>query len=169
MGFNLFKFIGQKVKDGAQGLARLGKKVLGKAEHLGKKIAKGLGTGLNFVEKIPGLGAFLAPITKPLTRVLGVVEKGTELAGRGRAGIEKAEGLVRSGKEALKSGDFGGVMTAGRGLREIGRGGVSGVKEARRMGVGFGTGTRDAVIGAKGVGKSLSSAGRRAVSSIRGL
>lgn len=169
MGFNLFKFIGKKVSDGAQGLARLGKKVLGKAEHLGKKIAHGLGTGLNFVEKIPGLGAFLSPITKPLTRVLGVVKKGTELAGRGRAGIEKAEELVGAGKQALKSGDLSGVLSAGRSLREVGRGGVAGVKEARRMGVGFGTGVRDATLGAKGVGKSARDSARAMASGIRSL
>lgn len=169
MGFNLFKWLGQKVKDGAQGLARIGKKVLGKAENLGKKIAKGLGTGLNFVDKVPVLGDVLAPVTRPLRKVLGVVEKGTELAGRGRAGIEKAEQVVSAGRDALKSGDLSGVISAGKSLRDIGKGGVSGLKEAKRMGVGFGTGTRDAVIGAKGVGKNVASAGRRAVSSIRSL
>jgi len=169
MGFNLFKWIGKKVKDGAQGLARLGKKVLGGAERLGKKVSKGLGSGLNFIDKIPVLGDVLAPVTRPLTKVLGVIDRGTELAGRGRAGIEKAEDLVGAGKQALKSGDLSGLVSAGKGLRDLGRGGVQGVKEAKRMSVGFGTGLRDATLGAKGVGKSAVSGARSLRSSIRGL
>jgi hypothetical protein len=169
MGFNLFKWIGQKVKDGAQGLARIGKKVLGGAERLGRKVSKGLGAGLNLVDKVPVLGDVLAPVTRPLRKVLGVIDRGTELAGKGRAGIEKAENIVSTGKQALMSGDLSGVVSAGRSLRDLGKGGVSGLKEARRMGVGFGTGVRDATLGAKGVGKSARDSARAMASSIRSL
>ena len=160
MGFNLFKWIGKKASSGVGALARLGKKNLGKIANIGHKVTQVLGTGLNIVDKVPILGSILAPVTRPLTRVLGAVEKGTELAERGKSGIEKAESLVQSAKDAAKSGNISGVIDAGKGLRDVGRGGVSGMREAKRTSVGFGTGVRDSVMGVKGLGRSTKDAFR---------
>lgn len=160
MGFNFFKFIGKKVSQGAGSLAKLGKKNLGNIARIGNKVTQVLGTGLNIIDQIPIIGGVLAPVTRPLTKILGAVQAGTALAERGKAGIEKAETLVASGKSALKSGDLAGVMNAGKGLRGVAQGGVGGMREARRTSAGFGTGVRDSVMGVKGLGRSMKDARR---------
>lgn len=147
MGFNLFKWIGKKVSSGATNLARLGKKNLGKVVNLGTKVSSVLGKGLNIVDKIPIVGSVLAPVTRPLTKILGAVDQATALAQQGQAGIEKAENLVG----ALKQGD----LSAVGGLKDLAKGGVQGMRDAKRVSVGFGTGVRDSVMGAKAVGSNV--------------
>ena len=158
MGFNLFKWIGKKASSGVSNLARLGKKNLGKIANIGAKVTQVLGTGLNIIDQIPILGSVLAPVTRPLTKVLGAIKSGTALAERGKAGIEKAETIVAGGKQALKSGDLAGVISAGKGLKGVAQGGIGGMREARRTSAGFGTGVRDSVMGVKGLGRSMKDA-----------
>ena len=130
--------LGKKVLGGA---AKLGKKVAGKVAHIGGKVSDVAGGVVNFVDKVPILGDVLAPITRNIKKVLGVVDSATSLANKTTSGIERAE-------MAVANRDIGA-------LKDIAKGGVKGMKDARRLSVGFGTGVRDSVMGAKGVAKNV--------------
>ena len=113
-------------------IGKLGKKVAGNVARLGKKVAG----------KVAQIGGKVSDVAGGVVNFVDKVPiLGDVLANKTTSGIEKAE-------MAVANRDIGA-------LKDIAKGGVKGMKDARRLSVGFGTGVRDSVMGAKGVAKNV--------------
>lgn len=101
----IFSRLGSKIAGGVQSASRLGKKALGTINRVGNKIASTGEKIVGGVERVPVLGNILAPATGVVRSGIGLVKNVSELAGRGKEMIEEAEGIVRSGSQALRTGN----------------------------------------------------------------
>lgn len=112
MGF--FSRLGSKISHGLEAGARLGKKVLGTVHRVGNKIATTGSKIVSGVERIPVLGQALSPVTGVVRSGLGLIKNVSDMAGKGKELIESAEGIVRKGASAIRTGD---VQSASEVLR----------------------------------------------------
>ena len=129
MGFRL----GEKLSSGLGNATRIGKKVLGEANRIGQKISSEGGRVLSVVERIPVIGAALSPATGVARSALGLVQNAADLAGAGESILTGAEGVVRAGGAAIKSGDAAGAMEALRRGRELKGNAESNLERARQV------------------------------------
>ena len=102
----LFSRLGQKIAGGVSSAGRLGKKVLGEVSRVGHKIASQGGEVVSAVERVPILGTALAPITGVARSAIGMAENVATGADKGLSMINRAEGLIREGQSAVRSGDL---------------------------------------------------------------
>ena len=129
MGFRL----GEKLTAGLESSARLGKKVLGTTARIGHKIASEGGSAVSMIERIPILGAALGPATGVIRSGLGLIQNVADLAGTGNTLLTGAEGVIRSGQNAIKSGDMVVAMDALRRGKELGQESRSTLERARKV------------------------------------
>jgi len=143
MGFRL----GDKITAGLESASRLGKKVLGETSRIGHKISSEGGRAVSVVERIPVLGAALAPATGVARSALGLVQNVADIAGTGQTLLTGAEGVVRAGGEAIRTGDALSAMDALRRGRDLSNESKSSLERARQVATSAGS-----------VGRSASSA-----------
>lgn len=129
MGFNL----GNKVSQWGNDIARVGKKVLGETSRIGHKIASKGGSALNTIERVPVLGTALAPATGVIRSGLGLVQNVADLASTGETLLSGAEKVVRSGAEAIKTGDTLAGITALREGQKLAKGSKSDLERAKKV------------------------------------
>lgn len=128
---DFFKTIGRLGKKIGGSAARIGKKTLGAIERLGNKVLPIAEKVLQVAGGIP----VLSQVVEPLKKGVAIAKRGSEMASKGRKGIEDAENLVERGRDAVRNRDLGALKS------------IAG--EGKRMGVGFGSGVRDSVMGVK--------------------
>lgn len=129
MGFRL----GEKLSAGLENATRIGKKVLGETSRIGHKITSEGNKGLSVVERLPVIGAALAPATGVARSALGLVQNVADLAGAGESMLTGAEGVIRAGAGAIKTGDAVGAMDALRRGKELKVGAQSNLERARKV------------------------------------
>lgn len=129
MGFRL----GEKITAGLSSAARIGKKVLGETSRIGHKISSEGGKAVSVVERLPVIGAALAPATGVARSALGLVQNVADMAGAGQSLLTGAEGVVRAGSEAIKTGDAVSAMDALRRGKELGQESRSSLERARKV------------------------------------
>lgn len=129
MGFR----IGDKITSGVANASRIGKKVLGETSRIGHKISSEGGKAISIIERVPVLGAALAPATGVARSAMGLVQNVADLAGAGEMMLTSAEGVVRAGSSAIKSGDAVSAMEALRKGKELKVGAASNLEKARRV------------------------------------
>lgn len=129
MGFRL----GEKLSQGASHFTRLGKKVLGEVSRIGHKISSEGGKAVSVVERVPVIGAALAPATGVARSALGLVQNVADLAGTGESLLTGAEGVVRAGAEAIATGDTLSAMDALRRGRDLGKDAQSSLERAKKV------------------------------------
>jgi hypothetical protein len=129
MGFRL----GDKISAGFNHATRLGKKVLGETSRIGHKISSEGGRAVSIIERVPVIGAALAPATGIARSALGLVQNVADLAGAGNTLLTGAEGVVRAGSEAIRTGDTLSAMDALRRGRDLGRDSKSSLERARKV------------------------------------
>ncbi len=127
MGFRL----GDKLDIG--GLARIGKKVLGETSRIGHKIATTGNRVVNTVERVPVLGTALAPATGVARSALGLVQNVSDLADVGSTALGGAESIIRSGQEAIRTGDTLGAISALREGQKFAKDNKSNLERARKV------------------------------------
>jgi len=125
--------LGAKITAGLESGARIGKKVLGETSRIGNKISSEGGKMVSIVERVPILGAALAPATGIARTALGLVQNVADLAGTGETLLTGAEGVVRAGGEAIRTGDALDAMEALRRGRDLGKGGKASLERARKI------------------------------------
>ena len=153
MGFRL----GEKITAGLESAARIGKKVLGEASRSGHKITSEGGKALSVVERVPILGAALAPATGVARSALGLVQNAADLAGTGAGLISGAEGVVRAGADAIKTGDALSAIDALRRGKDLGKESASSLERARKI-----------ATDTKSVGRGAGSAFKQSAKDLRG-
>ena len=129
MGFRL----GDKITGSLGNVARVGKKVLGEVNRIGNKISSEGGKAVSVVERVPVIGAALAPATGVARSALGLVQNVADLAGTGETLLTGAEGVVRAGGAAIKSGDAVSAMEALRKGQELKGNTQSSLERARKV------------------------------------
>ena len=129
MGFRL----GDKITAGLESGARLGKVVLGETSRIGNKISSEGGKAISIVERVPILGAALAPATGVARSALGLVQNVADLASTGETLLTGAEGVVRAGASAIKTGDAFTAMEALRRGKEVGMESRASLERARKV------------------------------------
>lgn len=129
MGFRL----GDKITAGLSSASRLGKKVLGETSRIGHKISSEGGKAISVIERVPVIGAALAPATGVARSALGLVQNVADMAGVGEGLLTGAEGVVRAGSSAIKSGDTVGAMEALRRGKDLGQESKSSLERARKV------------------------------------
>ena len=128
---DFFKTVARLGKKVVGDVARLGKKGLGAVERIGNKTLPIAEKVLQVLGGIP----VLSQVVEPLRKGVAIARRGTDMASKGRQGIQDAENLVERGRDAVRNRDLGALKT------------IAG--EGKRMGVGFGSGVRDSVVGVK--------------------
>ena len=111
--------IGKKLSDGLTNGTRIGKKVLGETSRIGHKIASEGGKILSMIERVPVVGAVMAPATAVGRTAIGLVQNVADIAGAGETMLSAGEGVVRAGASAIKTGDVVGAMDALRRGKEL--------------------------------------------------
>ena len=129
MGFRL----GDKITAGLESSSRIGKKVLGETSRIGHKIASEGGRAVSIVERVPILGAALAPATGVARSALGLVQNVADLASTGETLLTGAEGVVRAGGEAIRTGDALSAMEALRRGKTLQQESRSSLERARKV------------------------------------
>tara|TARA_R110002012_G_scaffold24851_1_gene82590 strand:- start:3118 stop:3618 length:501 start_codon:yes stop_codon:yes gene_type:complete len=129
MGFRL----GDKISAGLESSARIGKKVLGETSRIGHKISSEGGKAISIVERVPILGAALAPATGVARSALGLVQNVADLAQTGETLLTGAEGVVRAGSEAIRTGDTLSAMDALRRGKDLKGSTQSSLERARKV------------------------------------
>jgi hypothetical protein len=129
MGFRL----GAKLSSGLGNVTRIGKKVLGETSRIGHKISSEGGKAVSIGERIPVIGAALAPATGVIRSGLGLVQNVADLASTGQSMLTGAEGVLRAGTGAIRSGDAVGAMEALRRGKELKVGAQSNLERARKV------------------------------------
>tara|TARA_R110000737_G_scaffold215776_1_gene232288 strand:+ start:290 stop:790 length:501 start_codon:yes stop_codon:yes gene_type:complete len=129
MGFRL----GDKITAGLESSARLGKVVLGETARIGNKISSEGGKAISIVERVPILGAALAPATGVARSALGLVQNVADLASTGETLLTGAEGVVRAGSEAIRTGDALSAMEALRRGKTLQQESRSSLERARKI------------------------------------
>tara|TARA_R110001632_G_scaffold209315_1_gene333855 strand:- start:721 stop:1152 length:432 start_codon:yes stop_codon:yes gene_type:complete len=112
MGF--FSRIGNKIAGGLSSASRIGSKALGTVNRIGNKIASTGTKIVSAVERIPIVGQVLAPATGIVRSGIGLVKNVSDLAGTGKELLDDADSIIRSGANALRTGD---VQSASEVLR----------------------------------------------------
>jgi len=128
----LFSRIGQKIAGGIETAGRLGKKVLGEVSRVGHKISSQGGHIVNAVERIPMVGTALAPVTGVARSALGMIENVASGADKGLSMINRAEGLVREGRDAVRTGDLQQAHQVLRRSGDLGRDVKDNLQKARK-------------------------------------
>ena len=129
MGFRL----GDKITAGLESSSRIGKKVLGETARIGHKISSEGGKAISIVERVPILGAALAPATGIARSALGLVQNVADLASTGETLLTGAEGVVRAGSEAIRTGDALSAMEALRRGKNLQSESKSSLERARKI------------------------------------
>ena len=129
MGFRL----GDKITAGLESSSRIGKKVLGETARIGHKISSEGGKAVSIVERVPILGAALAPATGVIRSGLGLVQNVADLAQTGQTLLTGAEGVVRAGGEAIRTGDALSAMEALRRGKNLQGESASSLERARKI------------------------------------
>lgn len=150
-----FRF-GDKISAGLESGARIGKKVLGETSRIGHKIATEGGKAISIVERIPILGATLAPATGVARSAIGLVQNVADLAQTGETLLSGAEGVVRAGGEAIRTGDALSAMEALRRGKALGQESKSSLERARKI-----------ATDTKAVGRQSGSAFKQSASQMR--
>jgi len=115
MGF--FSRIGSKISSGIHSAARIGKKVLGNVNRVGNKIANTAEKVVNVVDRIPGVGQVLAPVSGVVRSGIGLVRDVADVAGKGKQLIEEGEGIVSQAER----GDIAGAIGQAKSKLEKGK------------------------------------------------
>jgi hypothetical protein len=131
MGF--FSRLGNKLADGMIKGARLGKKALGSAARLGNKIADTGTKIVRGVESVPILGRDLAPVTSVARTGIGLVKDISAGASAGARMLDTAEGIVRGGREAIRTGDIQQAQQVLRNTKALGQEAKSNLQRARSV------------------------------------
>ena len=148
--------LGDKITAGLESSARIGKKVLGETSRIGHKISSEGGKVVSIVERVPILGAALAPATGVARSALGLVQNVADLAQTGSTLLTGAEGVVRAGGEAIRTGDALSAMDALRRGKDLGRETQSSLERARKI-----------ATDTKGVGRQSGSAFKQSAKDLR--
>lgn len=127
MGFRL----GDKINVG--GVARIGKKVLGETARIGHKIASEGGKAVSLIERVPVLGTAVAPATGVIRSGLGLVQTVSDIAGAGASMIGTAEGVIRKGQEAIRTGDTLDALSVMREGKDLAKAGRTNLERARKV------------------------------------
>lgn len=128
----LFSRLGKKIAGGVSNAGRLGKKVLGEVSRVGHKIASQGGEVVSAVERIPMIGTAVAPITGVARSGLGMIENVASGADKGLSMINRAEGLVREGRDAVRTGDLQQAQQVLRRGGDLGRDVKSNLQKAKK-------------------------------------
>jgi hypothetical protein len=115
MGF--FSRMGSKISSGIHSAARIGKKVLGNVNRVGNKIANTAEKVVNVVDRIPGVGQVLAPVSGVVRSGIGLVRDVADVAGKGKQLIEEGEGIVSQAER----GDIAGAIGQAKSKLEKGK------------------------------------------------
>lgn len=115
MGF--FSRMGSKISSGIHSAARIGKKVLGNVHRVGNKIANTAEKVVNVVDRIPGVGQVLAPVSGVVRSGIGLVRDVADVAGKGKQLIEEGEGIVSQAER----GDIAGAIGQAKSKLERGK------------------------------------------------
>jgi hypothetical protein len=117
----LFSRIGSKIAGGVSEAGRLGKKVLGGVSRIGHKISHQGSAVVSGIERVPIVGQALAPATGVARSALGMIENVASGADKGLSMINRAEGLVREGRDAVRTGDLQQAQQVLRRSGDLGR------------------------------------------------
>lgn len=115
MGF--FSRMGSKISSGIHSAARIGKKALGNINRVGNKIANTAEKVVNVVDRIPGVGQVLAPVSGVVRSGIGLVRDVADVAGKGKQLIEEGEGIVSQAER----GDIAGAIGQAKSKLERGK------------------------------------------------
>ena len=99
MGF--LSRVGSKAYSGLKAGTRIGIKALGTAHRVGNKIADVGSKAVQVVEASP----FGARLKKPLTiakTTIGLIQKASDLAGKGHSALQQVDKVTKAGEEALR-------------------------------------------------------------------
>lgn len=130
-----FKRLGRKVADHGLKASRLGQKALGTINRVGMKIADTGDTIVTRVGAIPIVGGALDRKFGDKARAgLGVVRNVAEMAGKGQQALQRAEGVIRQGSDAVMRGDVNEAIRIARsGVRDATIGGQAARDQARKV------------------------------------
>lgn len=113
--------IGNKIANGIHSASVVGKKLTGSISRVGHKLASHAKNAVSMIERVPGLGTALAPVTGLVRSGIGVVENVADLAGSANKLIDRGDKIVRSGQDALNNRDTAGAMRTIREARDLGK------------------------------------------------
>ena len=99
--FNFVKRVGNKVADGIHSVAKVGNKVLGKVHSIGNKINHYGTMATGIVNRIPVIGATLAPVTGVANAALGQIKNVADAAGVGQKLLSKGDKMVKTAQNIV--------------------------------------------------------------------
>ena len=131
--FNFVTRVGNKIANGIHSVAVVGKKVTGAVDRVGHKIASTGKNVLSVVERIPGVGSALAPLTGLARSGIGLVQNIADGAAVANQMISAGDDLVRRGQNALNTRDIAGAKSVMRDASKFGGSSAAQIQRASQV------------------------------------
>ena len=106
--------VGNKLSSGLSSGTRMGIKALGQVARVGNKVADVGEKVVGGVERVPILGAMVAPATAVARTGIGLVRQVASSAETGADVLREGESIIRQGASGVMKGDLGAIADAKR-------------------------------------------------------